>query len=155
MQKPRRAAASPCDNHDIPGLGTAAFSATQVFTATALSATATVFARYHNVIVTAVVNGLNQATTSKGTYARSRWTRSKPPRWRQRRKQSGNSPSRVGSRPSRTPGPPRRRNRGDGEDGPSRSELPGTRISSLSVLLLGLDTVTPAVTVRLPDGAGR
>jgi hypothetical protein len=70
MQKPPANSGQPAANTtDIPGLGSAAFSATQVFDRNGtISYKATVFARYHNVIVTAVVNGLNQATTSKGTY---------------------------------------------------------------------------------------
>jgi len=70
MQKPSAGSGQPvATTTDIPGLGTAAFSATQVFNRNGtISYKATVFARYHNVIVTAVVNGLNQATTSKGTY---------------------------------------------------------------------------------------
>jgi len=70
MQKPPANSGQPvATTTDIPGLGTAAFSATQVFDRNGtISYKATVFARYHNVIVTAVVNGLNKATTSKGTY---------------------------------------------------------------------------------------
>jgi hypothetical protein len=70
MQRPPANSGQPvATTTDIPGLGTAAFSATQVFNRNGtVSYKATVFARYHNVIVTAVVNGLDQATTSKGTY---------------------------------------------------------------------------------------
>ena len=54
---------------DLTGLGEAAFSATQVFNVNgATTYKATVVARYHNVIVTAVVNGLDHAVTKKGTY---------------------------------------------------------------------------------------
>jgi hypothetical protein len=53
----------------IPGLGTYAFGATQVFNVNgATTDKATVIVRYHNVIVTAVVNGTEHAVTSKGTY---------------------------------------------------------------------------------------
>ena len=70
MQKPPASSGQPvATTTDIPGLGTAAFSATQVFDRNGTVAyKATVFARYHNVIVTAVVNGLNKASTDKGTY---------------------------------------------------------------------------------------
>lgn len=70
MQKPPANSGQPvATTTDIPGLGNAAFSATQIFNRNGtISYKATVFARYHNVVVTAVVNGLNQATTSKGTY---------------------------------------------------------------------------------------
>jgi hypothetical protein len=70
MQKPPANSGQPvATTTDIPGLGTAAFVATQVFDRNGtISYKATVFARYHNVIVTAVVNGLDKATTSKGTY---------------------------------------------------------------------------------------
>jgi hypothetical protein len=54
---------------DINGLGTAAFSATQVFNVNGTTTyKATVIVRYHNVIVTTVVNGTEHAVTSKGTY---------------------------------------------------------------------------------------
>jgi hypothetical protein len=53
----------------LPGLGNYAFVATQVFTVNGtITDKATVYARYHNVIVTAVVNGTQHAVTSKGTY---------------------------------------------------------------------------------------
>jgi hypothetical protein len=70
MQKPPANSGQPvAATTDIPGLGNAAFSATQVFNRNGtISYKATVFARYHNVIVTAVVNGLDKAITSKGTY---------------------------------------------------------------------------------------
>jgi hypothetical protein len=70
MQKPPANSGQPvAATTDIPGLGNAAFSATQVFNRNGtISYKATVFARYHNVVVTAVVNGLDKATTSKGTY---------------------------------------------------------------------------------------
>jgi hypothetical protein len=54
---------------DLTGLGDAAFSATQTFNVNgATTYKATVIVRYHNVIVTAVVNGLEHAVTKKGTY---------------------------------------------------------------------------------------
>ena len=54
---------------DLTGLGTAAFSATQIFNVNGTTTyKATVIVRYHNVIVTAVVNGLDHAVTKKGTY---------------------------------------------------------------------------------------
>lgn len=54
---------------DIAGLGTAAFSATQIFNVNGTTTyKATIIARYHNVIVTAVVNGLDHAVTKKGSY---------------------------------------------------------------------------------------
>jgi hypothetical protein len=54
---------------DLAGLGNAAFSATQVFNVNGTTTDkATVIVRYHNVIVTAVVNGLQHAVTKKGTY---------------------------------------------------------------------------------------
>jgi len=54
---------------DVNGLGQAAFSATQTFNVNgATTYKATVIVRYHNVIVTAVVNGLEHAVTNKGTY---------------------------------------------------------------------------------------
>jgi hypothetical protein len=53
----------------ISDLGTTAFGATQIFNINgATTYKATVIVRYHNVIVTAVVNGLDHAVTSKGTY---------------------------------------------------------------------------------------
>jgi hypothetical protein len=53
----------------IPGLGNYAFGATQTFVVSGTTTDkATVIARYHNVIVTAVVNGTQHAVTSKGTY---------------------------------------------------------------------------------------
>jgi hypothetical protein len=70
MQKPPANSGQPVAvTTDISGLGNAAFSATQVFNRNGtISYKATVFARYHNVVVTAVVNGLDKAITSKGTY---------------------------------------------------------------------------------------
>jgi hypothetical protein len=54
---------------NISGLGNVAFGATQVFNVAGTTTDkATVIARYHNVIVTAVVNGTEHAVTSKGTY---------------------------------------------------------------------------------------
>jgi hypothetical protein len=54
---------------DLTGLGTAAFSATQIFNVNGTTTyKATVIVRYHNVIVTTVVNGLDHAVTTKGTY---------------------------------------------------------------------------------------
>jgi hypothetical protein len=51
------------------GLGDTAFSATQVYnTNGATTDKATVIARYHNVIVTVVVDGTEHAVTRKGTY---------------------------------------------------------------------------------------
>ena len=51
------------------GLGNDAFAATQVYnTNGATTDKATVIVRYHNVIVTVVVNGTQHAVTSKGTY---------------------------------------------------------------------------------------
>jgi hypothetical protein len=53
----------------IPRLGTVAFGATQVFNVNGTTTDkATVIIRYHNVIVTAVVNGTQHAVTKKGTY---------------------------------------------------------------------------------------
>ena len=53
----------------MSGLGNYAFGATQTFiVANTTTDKATVIARYHNVIVTAVVNGTEHAVTSKGTY---------------------------------------------------------------------------------------
>jgi hypothetical protein len=72
MQKPAANSDQPvATTADISGLGTGvvAFSATQVFDRNGtMTYKATVFARYHNVIVTTVVNGLDKATTSKGSY---------------------------------------------------------------------------------------
>jgi hypothetical protein len=54
---------------DLAGLGTAAFAATQDFNTNGTTTyKATVIVRFHNVIVTAVVNGLDHAVTKKGTY---------------------------------------------------------------------------------------
>jgi hypothetical protein len=54
---------------ELPGLGNFAFGATQVYTVNGtITDKATVIVRYHNVIVTAVVNGTEHAVTSKGTY---------------------------------------------------------------------------------------
>jgi hypothetical protein len=54
---------------DLAGLGDTAFSATQIFnTNGATTYKATVIVRYHNVVVTSVVNGLYHAVTKKGTY---------------------------------------------------------------------------------------
>jgi hypothetical protein len=54
---------------DLTSLGNVAFSATQVFNVNGTTTyKATVIVRYHNVIVTAVVNGLEHAVTKKGTY---------------------------------------------------------------------------------------
>jgi len=51
------------------GLGNTAFAATQVFNVNGTTTDkATVIVRYHNVIVTAVVNGTQHAVTKKGTY---------------------------------------------------------------------------------------
>ena len=54
---------------DLPGMpggnDTSAFSATQVFDKSGQTDVATVYVRYRNVIVTAVVQGLNQTTGSK------------------------------------------------------------------------------------------
>jgi hypothetical protein len=53
----------------LSGLGSYAFGATQVFNVSgATTDKATVIVRYHNVIVTTVVNGTEHAVTSKGTY---------------------------------------------------------------------------------------
>jgi hypothetical protein len=57
------------DITDLADLGTAAFAATQIFNANGTTTyKATVIVRYHNVIVTSVVNGLEHAVTDKGTY---------------------------------------------------------------------------------------
>jgi hypothetical protein len=54
---------------DISGLGSAAFSALQTFNTNGTTTyKATVIVRYHNVLVTVVVNGLQHAVTSKGRY---------------------------------------------------------------------------------------
>ena len=70
MAKPAaRSGQPPATIRDIPGLGTTAFSATQIFNVTGVTTyKATVIVRYRNVIVTAVVNGTEHAVTSKGTY---------------------------------------------------------------------------------------
>jgi hypothetical protein len=70
MQKPPANSGQPAAaTDDIGGLGDSAFVATQIFDRNGtVSYKATVFVRYHNVIVTSVVNGLNKATTSKGDY---------------------------------------------------------------------------------------
>ena len=47
------------------GNDTSAFSATQVFDKSGQTDVATVYVRYRNVIVTAVIQGLNQTTGSK------------------------------------------------------------------------------------------
>jgi hypothetical protein len=53
----------------LSGLGNYAFGATQVFNVAGTTTDkATVLVRYHNVIVTTVVNGTEHAVTSKGTY---------------------------------------------------------------------------------------
>ena len=53
----------------MSGLGDASFGATQVYNVNGATIDkATVYARYHNVIVTAVVNGTEHAVSSKGTY---------------------------------------------------------------------------------------
>jgi hypothetical protein len=59
----------PATITDINGLGATAFGATQVYNRNgATTYKATVIVRYHNVIVSAVVNGLYHAVTKKGTY---------------------------------------------------------------------------------------
>jgi hypothetical protein len=59
----------PATITDLSGVGSTAFSATQIFNVSgATTYKATVIVRYHNVIVAAVVNGLDHAVTSKGTY---------------------------------------------------------------------------------------
>lgn len=70
MAKPAaKSGQPPATIQDIPGLGTTAFSATQIFNVAGVSTyKATVIVRYRNVIVTAVVNGTEHAVTSKGTY---------------------------------------------------------------------------------------
>lgn len=70
MAKPAaKSGQPPATIRDIPGLGTTAFSATQIFNVSGVTTyKATVIVRYRNVIVTAVVNGTDHAVTSKGTY---------------------------------------------------------------------------------------
>lgn len=70
MQNPTAKSGQPkATITSLTGLGDVAFSATQVFNISGTTTyKATVIVRYHNVIVTAVVNGLEHAVTSKGTY---------------------------------------------------------------------------------------
>lgn len=70
MEKPAaKSGQPPATVRDIPGLGTTAFTATQIFDVAGVTTyKATVIVRYRNVIVTAVVNGTDHAVTSKGTY---------------------------------------------------------------------------------------
>jgi hypothetical protein len=70
MQKPPAGSDQPAAQTTyISGMGDSAFVAWQTFNRNGtVSYKATVFVRYHNVIVTSVVNALNQATTSKGDY---------------------------------------------------------------------------------------
>ena len=51
----------------VPGLGTAAFTATQVYqVGGAITDVATTIVRYHNVLITVVLNGLDQS--NRGGY---------------------------------------------------------------------------------------
>jgi hypothetical protein len=70
LQKPAaNSGQPPATISQLPGLGAAALAATQVYHVHgAVTDKATVIVRFHNVIVTAVVNGLQHAVTSKGTY---------------------------------------------------------------------------------------
>ena len=70
MQKPAaNSGQPPATITDITGLGNTAFGATQIYNLNgATTYKATVIVRYHNVIVSVVVNGLEHAVTSKGTY---------------------------------------------------------------------------------------
>jgi hypothetical protein len=70
MQKPAaNSGQPPATITTINGLGTTAFGATQIYDINhATTYKATVIVRYHNVIVSVVVNGLDHAVTSKGTY---------------------------------------------------------------------------------------
>jgi hypothetical protein len=70
MQKPAaNSGQPPATITTITGLGTTAFGATQTYNINnATTYKATVVVRYRNVIVSVVVNGLDHAVTSKGTY---------------------------------------------------------------------------------------
>jgi len=70
MRKPAaNSGQPPATITDISNLGNTAFSATQIYNVNgATTYKATVIVRYHNVIVSTVVNGLYHAVTNKGTY---------------------------------------------------------------------------------------
>ncbi len=70
LQHPAKGSGQPAATiTTMSGLGNVAFGATQVFNVDGTTTDkATVIVRYHNVIVTAVVNGTQHAVTSKGTY---------------------------------------------------------------------------------------
>ena len=70
LQDPTKGSGQPVATiSTLSGLGNYAFGATQVFNVSGTTTDkATVIVRYHNVIITAVVNGTEHAVTKKGTY---------------------------------------------------------------------------------------
>ena len=105
------------------GTQTSAFQATQVFTrGGATTDVANVFVRYRNVIITVVVDGLDQTSGGKkyGPVAMSDLTAEA--------------------------------NAVANGNGVSDRQVAPLQLPSFFVLLLGLDTATPAVTVALHDG---